>query len=121
MADNVVKVPDVGNMMNLDIDDSDTLMSAYIDAAEQYVKNAVGTDIATFYTDDSTSVPALFKVAVMSLAGTYYQYRIAMSDTQTYDIDLTLNSIIGQLRGLYAQAYEEVHPDDQTNSTKPIL
>lgn len=120
MADNVVKVSDVGNMMNLDIDDSDTLMSAYIDAAEHYVKNAVGTDIATFYTDDSTSVPALFKVAVMSLAGTYYQYRIAMSDTQTYDIGLTLNSIIGQLRGLYAQVYEEAHPDDQTNPTQSV-
>lgn len=38
MADSVVSVSDVGNMMNLDIDDSNTLMSAYIDAAEQYVK-----------------------------------------------------------------------------------
>lgn len=111
MADTVTSVAEVSNMMNLDLDSDDSLMSAYISAAETYVKNAVGDDLNDFYTNQDSNVPALFKVAVMSLAGSYYQYRIALSDTHAYDIDLTLNSIIGQLRGLYAQAYEEANPD----------
>ncbi|MDU7500884.1 MAG: phage gp6-like head-tail connector protein, partial [Streptococcus thermophilus] len=33
--------------------------------------------------------------------------RVALTDTATYPVNLTLNSIIGQLRGLYATYSEE--------------
>ncbi|MCW8645709.1 head-tail connector protein, partial [Streptococcus macedonicus] len=49
---------------------------------------------------------SLYDTAVLALASSYYTYRVALADTMTYPIDLTLNSVIGQLRGLYA-VYEE--------------
>ena len=51
-----------------------------------------------FYSD--TNVSSLVTLAIMSLAGTYYQNRLALSDVQSYQVDLTVNSIIGQLRSL---------------------
>ena len=94
----MVKVEDVKNILYLDGDGDDAMIQGYIDAADQFVKGAVG-DGETFWGDD-TVVP-LYDMAVKSLAATWYQYRLALSDTQTYAIDMTVNSVIGQLRGLY--------------------
>ena len=101
LTDSVVSVEEFENAFHIDDTQEDSaLISGYIAAAQSYVVNAVGEDIdSNFYKDER--VASLFKTAVMSLAGTYYQYRLALSDVQTYGIDLTLNSIIGQLRGLW--------------------
>ncbi|WP_281829387.1 head-tail connector protein [Lactobacillus amylolyticus] len=101
MTDPVVTVDEFENAFHVDDTQEDqTLISEYITAAQNYIVNAVGEDLdSEFYTD--SRVASLFKTAVMSLAGSYYQYRMSLSDVQTYEIDLTLNSIIGQLRGLW--------------------
>lgn len=91
-------VPRVREMLYLDDDSDDQLLDSYIKAAQAFIHNAIGDDINGFYADDHVS--SLVTLAVMSLAGTYYQNRLALSDVQAYRVDLTMNSIIGQLRGL---------------------
>lgn len=91
--------------LNLDETDDTALIPAYIESAQQYIINAVGND-PKFY--DLDSVESLFDTAVIALASSYFTYRVALTDTVTYHpINLTLNSIIGQLRGLYATYSEE--------------
>lgn len=98
---------DVKKALNLDGDDDDKMITAYITAAESFVKSAIGEDKSgNFYAREE--IASLFDVAVIALTGSYYTYRIALSDTNNYPIDLTLNSIIGQLRGKYAVYIEEV-------------
>lgn len=91
-------------VLYLDGDDEDALLQSYIDAADQFVIGAVGDEVPAFW--DDSKVIMLHDLAVKSLAATYYQYRLSMSDTQTYQIDMTVNSILGQLRGRYASAKE---------------
>lgn len=90
--------------LNLDETDDAALIPAYIESAQQYIINAVGSD-QKFY--DLESVEALFDTAVIALTSSYFTYRVALTDTVTYPINLTLNSIIGQLRGLYATYSDE--------------
>lgn len=90
--------------LNLDETDDTALIPAYIESAQQYIINAVGSD-QKFY--DLESVESLFDTAVIALTSSYFTYRVALTDTVTYPINLTLNSIIGQLRGLYATYTEE--------------
>lgn len=90
---------DVMLALNLDESDDVALIQAYITTAEIYVKNAVG-DAGSFF--EQENVKPLYDTAVLALASSYYTYRVALADTMTYPIDLTLNSVIGQLRGLYA-------------------
>ena len=90
--------------LNLDETDDTALIPAYIESARQYIINAVGSD-QKFY--DLDSVESLFDTAVIALTSSYFTYRVALTDTVTYPINLTLNSIIGQLRGLYATYSEE--------------
>ena len=85
--------------LNLDETDDTNLIDAYITTAETYVKNAVGNADGFF---EQENVNPLYDTAVLALASSYYTYRVALTDTMTYPIDLTLNSVIGQLRGLYA-------------------
>lgn len=85
--------------LNLDESDDTALIPAYIATAETYIKNAVGNADGFF---DQENVKPLYDTAVLSLASTYYTFRVALTDTMTYPIDLTLNSVISQLRGLYA-------------------
>ena len=91
-------------MLYLDGDDEDALLQSYIDAADQFIIGAVGDEVPAFW--DDSKVIMLHDLAVKSLAATYYQYRLSMSDTQTYQIDMTVNSTLGQLRGRYASAKE---------------
>lgn len=99
-----VTIDDLKAVLYLDGNDEDTLLQSYIDAADQFVIGAVGDDVSNFWSDSKTV--ALYDLAVKSLAATYYQYRLSMADTQVYQIDMTVNSILGQLRGRYAQAKE---------------
>ena len=105
----MVSVDDVKDVLYLDGNADDELIKSYIDTANQFIKSAVG-DNDDFYTKPNVSV--LFDSAVKSLAATYYQYRLALSDIQTFPINMTVNSIIGQLRGRYEL---EVGDDDETS------
>ena len=107
-------VEDVKNILYLDGNDDDSLITSYVTAALQFVHNAIGEDINGFYEDNG--VASLVKLAVTSLAATYYQNRLSLSDTQTYPVDLTVNSVIGQLRGL-RNSFEEMNTSE--NSSKP--
>lgn len=106
-------VPRVRDMLYLDDDSDDQLLDSYIKAAQAFVHNAVGEDVNGFY--DDSRVSSLVTLAVMSLAGTYYQNRLALSDVQAYRVDLTMNSIIGQLRGLRDTFAEKEVNDDGKN------
>lgn len=105
-------VPRVREMLYLDDDSDDQLLNSYVKAATSFIHNAIGEDVNGFY--DDSRVVSLVDIAVMSLAGTYYQNRLALSDTQTYPIDLTVNSIIGQLRGL-RNSYDEESDKNETS------
>ncbi|MGK9299644.1 head-tail connector protein [Melissococcus plutonius] len=87
--------------LRLDDKDEDDLLRGYIAAAQMYVKNAIASNDEDFFKKET--VIELYNMAVLSLAGAYYTYRIALVDTVATPINLTLNSIIGQLRGAYAQ------------------
>ena len=102
--DKDLMIQKVKTLLYLDGNDDDQLLSSYVLAADSFIHNAIGDDINDFYADNR--VKSLVEVAVISLAATYYQNRLALSDTQTYPIDLTVNSIIGQLRGIRS-SYEE--------------
>lgn len=102
-----VSVDDVKRVLYLDGDEDNPLIQNYLDAALQFVKGAVGDEVKGFW-EDPEVVP-LADMATRSLAATYYQYRLSLSDVQTFSINLTVNSIIGQLRGMYDQ--KEVSAD----------
>ena len=77
------------NMLYLDDDSDDKLLSLYVNTADRYVRNAIGTDLDGFY--DNEEVKPLFTEAVLSLAATFYQNRLAISAVPTYNVDLTVN------------------------------
>lgn len=114
MADEDVKlqmlIRKVKNILYLDGDQDDQLVQGYVTAAKSFVKGAIGDDDSFYQQPD---VKPLFESAVTALAATYYQYRLSLSDTQTFPINLTVNSIIGQLRGRYA---EKVGDHSETTS-----
>lgn len=99
-----VTIDDLKAVLYLDGDDEDALLQSYIDAANQFIIGAVGDEVPTFWSD--SKVTMLHDLAVKSLSASYYQYRLNLSDVQVYQIDMTVNSILGQLRGRYAQAKE---------------
>ncbi|MEY8293675.1 head-tail connector protein [Limosilactobacillus caviae] len=112
----MVSVAQIKQALYLDGDEDDSLIKNYITVAEQFVKNAVGGSDKFF--EDKTVQP-LYDMAVQSLAATYYQYRLALTDTQLFTNNATVNSIIGQLRGVY-ETYEEDGTDENVNtSIKP--
>lgn len=102
------RVQKVKSLLYLDGNDDDQLLNSYVIAADSFVHNAIGEDINDFYGD--SRVKPLVEVAVTSLAATYYENRLALSDTQKYPVDLTVNSIIGQLRGIYNLVAEDGDP-----------
>lgn len=106
-------VQDIKNILYLDGNDDDQLLNSYVIAADSFVHNAIGDDVQGFY--DSPKVKSLLKVATESLAATYFQNRLALSDTQTFPVDLTVNSIIGQLRGI-RNTFEEKSDSNETTS-----
>ena len=101
----------VKDVLYLDGNEDDVLLSSYVLAANSFVRNAIGQDVNGFYSEPSVS--ALVSTAVISLAATYFQNRLSLSDTQTFPIDLTVNSIIGQLRGM-RNTFEEKGDNSET-------
>ena len=101
----------VKDVLYLDGNEDDVLLSSYVLAANSFVHNAIGQDVNGFYSEPSVS--ALVSTAVISLAATYFQNRLSLSDTQTFPIDLTVNSIIGQLRGM-RNTFEEKGDNSET-------
>lgn len=101
----------VKDVLYLDGNDDNNLLSSYVRAADSFVHNAIGQDVNGFYNEPSVS--SLVSTAVISLAATYFQNRLALSDTQTFPIDLTVNSIIGQLRGM-RNTFEEKSDNSET-------
>lgn len=79
----------------------DDMLTGYLTAASVYIQGAIGTDSTDFYTSDQ--VKPLYDVAVMALASAYYNYRSASVSVSVTNVNLPVNSIIGQLRGLYAE------------------
>ena len=101
----------VKDVLYLDGNEDDTLLSSYVRVAFSFVHNAIGEDVNGFYED--TNVNSLVMMATVSLAATYFQNRLSLSDTQTFPIDLTVNSIIGQLRGM-RNTFEEKGDNSET-------
>lgn len=101
----------VKDVLYLDGNEDDALLSSYVLAANSFVHNAIGEDVNGFYED--TNVDSLVMMATVSLAATYFQNRLSLSDTQTFPIDLTVNSIIGQLRGM-RNTFEEKGDNGET-------
>lgn len=101
----------VKDVLYLDGNEDDVLLSSYVLAANSFVHNAIGQDVNGFYED--TNVDSLVMMATVSLAATYFQNRLSLSDTQTFPIDLTVNSIIGQLRGM-RNTFEEKGDNSET-------
>ncbi|MBS1007787.1 head-tail connector protein [Leuconostoc suionicum] len=86
--------------LRVDSTADDDLLKAYILAAINYIKNAIGTDDDKFYDDNNIS--SLVDVATIALASGYYTFRTSLSLVQACPVDLATNSIIAQLRGSYA-------------------
>ena len=101
----------VKDVLYLDGNEDDVLLSSYVLAANSFVHNAIGQDVNGFYSEPSVS--ALVSTAVISLAATYFQNCLSLSSTQTFPIDLTVNSIIGQLRGM-RNTFEEKSDSSET-------
>ena len=101
----------VKDVLYLDGNEDDVLLSSYVLAANSFAHNAIGEDVNGFYED--TNVNSLVMMATVSLAATYFQNRLSLSDTQTFPIDLTVNSIIGQLRGM-RNTFEEKGDNSET-------
>lgn len=98
--------------LRLDGNSDDNLLTGYLAAADNYIKQAIGTELDGFYDDDS--VVDLFNTAVLALASSYYNYRSSLVPIAAVSVDLTVDSIIGQLRGLYDLKMEAI-TDDQSN------
>lgn len=101
----------VKDVLYLDGNEDDVLLSSYVRVAFSFVHNAIGEDVNGFYED--TNVDSLVMMATVSLAATYFQNRLSLSDTQIFPIDLTVNSIIGQLRGM-RNTFEEKGDNSET-------
>lgn len=94
--------------LRIDGNDDDELLTGYLSAATSYIKQAIGDEngVSGFYEMDGVS--DLFETAVYALAGSYWYYRTSITSNAVNPVDLVVDSIIGQLRGLYNQKQDEV-------------
>lgn len=95
--------------LRIDGDDDNDLLNGYLSAATSYIKQAIGDEnsVPGFY--EMESVSRLFETAVYALAGSYWYYRTSITSSAVNPVDLVVDSIIGQLRGLYNQKQDEVN------------
>lgn len=91
--------------LRVDGDEDDELILGYLTAANNFIVNAVGTEVNGFY--ELENVKPLVKTSTMALAASYYDYRASLSEVQALPIDLVVNSIIGSLRGIYTEKLQE--------------
>lgn len=94
--------------LRIDGNDDDELLKGYLSAATSYIKQAIGDEngVTGFY--EMEDVDDLFETAVYALAGSYWYYRTSITSNAVNPVDLVVDSIIGQLRGLYNQKQDEV-------------
>ena len=94
--------------LRIDGDDDEKLLKGYLSAATSYIKQAIGDEnsVPGFY--EMEDVKDLFETAVYALAGSYWYYRTSITSNTVNPVDLVVDSIIGQLRGLYSQKQGEV-------------
>lgn len=95
-----VDIKQFKTLMRVDLDDDDAIIEGYLAAAKNYIKDAIGPD-DNFYTQ--SDVVDRYETSVYAYAGTLYTYRISMTETNAIGMDATVNSIVGQLRGKYAE------------------
>lgn len=107
-------VEELKDALKIITNDEDKLINDYIQTAEIKIQSSVGEGITDFYARDT--VKPLYKQAVFALAGAYYTYRIALSDTKPVDVDLSYNSILQTLAGKYQLAEMEANHDETTNT-----
>lgn len=94
--------------LRIDGNADDVLLTGYSKAAEAYIKNAVGTDDDSFF--EKESVIDLVKTAIIAQASAYYSFRTSLSLVESYPIEPAVDSIVAQLRGVYAR-----HMEDKTD------
>ncbi|MCT1176754.1 head-tail connector protein [Pediococcus pentosaceus] len=95
--------------LRIDGDDDDELLKGYLSAATSYIKQTIGDEdnVPGFF--EMEGVNNLFETAVYALAGSYWYYRTSITSNAVNPVDLVVDSIIGQLRGLYNQKQDEVN------------
>ncbi|KZD98439.1 head-tail connector protein [Lactiplantibacillus plantarum] len=101
--------------LRIDSDDDDDLLKGYLSAAISYIKQAIGDDNSVLGFYEMEGVKDLFETAVYALAGSYWTYRTSITAIAVNPVDLVVDSIIGQLRGLYSQKQYEVGTNDESN------
>ncbi|MCC6111949.1 head-tail connector protein [Lactiplantibacillus plantarum] len=101
--------------LRIDGNDDDELLQGYLSAATSYIEQAIGDDnsVPGFY--EMEDVNDLFETAVYALAGSYWTYRTSITAIAVNPVDLVVDSIIGQLRGLYSQKQYEAGTNDESN------
>ncbi|ANZ70370.1 head-tail connector protein [Pediococcus claussenii] len=88
------------NSLRIDGEKDDNLLKQNLSAAQSYIRNAIDSEAPDAFFELAT-VSDIYEIAVLALASTYYNNRSSLGVTQTFAVDLTLESIIGQLRGMY--------------------
>jgi uncharacterized phage protein (predicted DNA packaging) len=76
-----------------DFDEDDTLIEAYLKAAEEVVINEIGQsveDLQEAYTD----VPRSIEIAIMQIAAHWYNTREAVATTQMYMVPATIKALL---------------------------
>ncbi|WP_349623914.1 head-tail connector protein [Lactiplantibacillus plantarum] len=101
--------------LRIDGDDDDNLLRGYLSAATSYIKQAIGDDNSVLGFYEMEGVKDLFETAVYALAGSYWTYRTSITAIAVNPVDLVVDSIIGQLRGLYSQKQYEAGTNDKSN------
>lgn len=112
-----VTLDDLKLNLRIDGNEDDSLLTNQLNAAQSFVKNAVcggDTDTDAFF--EQNDVQPLVNNAVLALASSLYENRSSISELQTYDVDATMNSIIGSLRGMYLVYQEGVTNSEENQS-----
>ncbi|WP_446002474.1 head-tail connector protein [Weissella viridescens] len=92
--------------LRLDMDEDDDLLQLYLDTATAYIQGAVGDETSKFW--QLESVKALFRTALIAQATGYYTARTSLSNIPMSPVNMSVNSIVGQLRGRYATYLERM-------------
>lgn len=90
----IVELEDIKTHLNIDTDEDDALLTAKIEAAEEFVERYLFQDFDKF-----DPVPASLKEAVRMLVGHFYENREASSDARIYDVPFGVWALIAPYRG----------------------
>ncbi|MBX4172561.1 head-tail connector protein [Weissella viridescens] len=90
--------------LRLDMDEDDVLLNLYLDTADAYIKGAVDEEAGFWKLE---AVQKLYKTALIAQATGYYTARTSLSNIPMSPVNMSVNSIIGQLRGRYATYVEQ--------------